>query len=150
MQVQMRAGVAVSLTVAASLVACGQTLAPPAMLPATLLRAPAIARVNPPAESHRAAVWWGVSIAAVLTASAMDAATSVGKQESNPLLRGSQGAFGTRGVALKGALVALSLVPQFLLRKHHEYRRTFTVVNFAEAGILTGIAVHNSRVRAGP
>ena len=77
-----------------------------------------------------------------------DAATSWHKRESNGLLASSDGTFGAKGLAIKAGLAAGLLVPQILFRKHTDLRTAFTVGNFAQAGIFTGVAIHNAGIAA--
>lgn len=113
-------------------------------LPASALRSRRIASVS----SHdRSATLWKVSIATMLAASAFDAASSMGKSEQNPLLRGSDGTFGTRGVAIKFGLVGASLAPQILFRNRKDLRRLFTLINFGDTAMFTTIGVHNLGVK---
>jgi hypothetical protein len=90
---------------------------------------------------------WKISIATMLAASAFDAYTSVGKHESNPLLRSSDGNFGGKGAAIKAGLAGISIAPQIFLRDRHDLRKIFTVVNFASAGLFTGVAIHNTTIK---
>jgi hypothetical protein len=83
---------------------------------------------------------------AVGGATAADAATSWGKLESNSILASKNGTFGAKGVEIKGLLAAGILVPQILLRKHAELRRTFLIGNTGAAGLFTAAAVHNTRI----
>jgi len=95
---------------------------------------------------RKAKLIWRISIAALVTASAMDAATSMGKYESNGVLRGSDGKFGTKGIALKAGITGITLLPQLLLRNHANLRKPFTIANFAQAGMYSAVAIHNAGV----
>ncbi len=86
---------------------------------------------------------WLASIAAVVAATAFDAATSWGKQEANPLLASPNGTFGPRGLAIKAGMAGALLVPQFWLHKHKPLQTGFTVANFADAAVFTGVSIHN-------
>ena len=104
--------------------------------------------LNPVAEvrnrsDRRTAMLWKISMAAMIGATAFDAATSMGKHESNPLLRSSDGSFGAKGIAIKGGLAGLALAPQFFLRKHKEFRKAFITANFIDTGIFMTVATHN-------
>lgn len=92
-------------------------------------------------------IWIG-SICAALAASAVDAATSWGKQESNPLLASQDGTFGTRGLAIKAGIAGALLLPQWLLRRHKQLRTGFIVGNFADAAVFTAAAIHNAGISA--
>ncbi len=89
---------------------------------------------------------WIASVAAAITATSLDAATSWGKLESNSLLAGKNGTFGAKGVGIKAALVAGLVIPQVCLRRHKELRGVFSAGNLGEAGLFSVAAVHNLRV----
>jgi hypothetical protein len=86
---------------------------------------------------------WLASIAAMVAATDFDAATSWGKQEANPLLASPNGTFGPRGLAIKAGMAGALLVPQFWLHKHKPLQTGFTVANFADAAVFTGVSIHN-------
>lgn len=101
------------------------------------------------AEEHRASRLWKASIAALGAGIASDLATSAGRYETNPLLRGNGlGVSPARAVMFKIApAVALIGVEGLILHRHRGVAgRGFAVVNFASAGLLTATAVHNSAV----
>ena len=100
----------------------------------------------PERNDHKAKVVWRISVAALVTASAMDAVTSMGKYESNGLLSGSDGKFGAKGIALKSGITGIMLLPQLLLRNNEKLRKPFTIVNFVQAGMYSGIAIHNAGI----
>ncbi len=85
------------------------------------------------------------SVAAVVSASAADAATSWGLREGNPVL-GTR--FDGRAVSIKAGMLTGSLLMQrWAMTRHPAMRRVFTWINFGEAGVLGGIAAHNARLR---
>jgi len=87
---------------------------------------------------------WKASLAAVIAASVIDAQSSWGKQEANPLLANSAGRFGGRSVAIKGILTGAALGTQwFMVRHKPEMRRYATLGNFGLAGIYAKVAAHN-------
>ena len=91
---------------------------------------------------------WKWSAAAVAGASFADAATSFRGYELNPVLRGSDGRFGTRGIAIKGGVVAGMLLAQRTVgRRNPRAYRVFAKVNWVVAGVTSGVAVRNTRVR---
>ena len=96
---------------------------------------------------RRMATIWKISIASMLAASAWDAASSMGKVERNPLLAGSDGTFGAKGIGIKFGLAGASLVPQLLLHNHKKLRKVFAIANFVDAGIFAGVAAHNMGVQ---
>jgi len=91
---------------------------------------------------------FAASVAAVATAAVADAGTSWGKAESNPVL--GQSRFGASQTGIKIGLVSAALAGQYFIMRHHSKQAmgTFTVLNFASAGVLGAIAFHNSTVPA--
>lgn len=90
-------------------------------------------------------IWIG-SVCAALAASAADAASSWGKQESNPLLASPDGTFGARGLAIKAGIAGALLLPQWLLRRHKQLRTGFIAGNFADAAVFSAAAIHNAGI----
>lgn len=90
---------------------------------------------------------WKWSVSTLISANALDVASSYGLKEGNPLL-GTR--FNGRSLAIKSGLTAGQLVAQyFVLRKHPERRRTAAIVNFAIAGGLGIVSAHNFGIRSG-
>ena len=94
-------------------------------------------------KARRTKTVWRLSMAAFATATALDAATSVGKYESNPLLRSADGKFGMKGMAIKGGLAGVVLVPQIAFQNHRELHSKFAIINFIETGFFAALAIHN-------
>lgn len=86
------------------------------------------------------------SVTAVAAASIADAATSLGKGESNPALRSPGGTFGARGIEIKLAIVAGSTAIGWLVTRHHS-RAIPAIANCGMAGVYGAIALRNSKVR---
>ena len=93
-------------------------------------------------------IWVG-SMVTMLAATSFDAGSSWGKREGNPLLASSNGTFGAKGLSIKMSLAAAVIVPEVLLRHHKDMKSKFAIANFAEAGLFTGVAIHNLGI-AGP
>ena len=94
---------------------------------------------------------WRASIAAVAAGSAADIHSSLGKPEANGLLANPQGVFSAQGIGLKLAIVGAAVgTQQYLLHKHPTASayKTGAFINFAVAGALGGVAVHNYGNRA--
>ncbi|MGA2186457.1 MAG: hypothetical protein ABSH47_25860 [Bryobacteraceae bacterium] len=105
---------------------------------------------EPVADRRRPGILYGISVASVLGANVMDIASSYGKQEANPLLKGSGGTFDARSVMLKSSLLGGLQVSNFLLvRKHPELSKRAMVMNFVATAVFAGLAVHNFGVHAG-
>ena len=105
------------------------------------------ANIETPHDRIVRKVWIG-SMLAMAGASGLDAATSWGKLEGNGFLASGNGTFGARGLSIKAAMAAAVLLPQALLRNHKELRVKFAVANLVEAGIFTGVSIHNLGVSA--
>lgn len=90
---------------------------------------------------------WKLSLLALTAAHAADAATSWNKRELNPVLSPSNGAFGAQALAIKCAIAAGTMGLQVILaRRHPQLAKMFTVVNYAQAGVIGVTALHNSTV----
>lgn len=86
---------------------------------------------------------WVASLFAMAAARGMDAASSWGKWEGNPLLASRDGTFGAKGMSIKAGIAAGVIVPEILLRKHKNLKPKFAIGNFAEAALFGGVAIHN-------
>lgn len=99
-----------------------------------------------PAENR----FWKWTAAALVAGTAADAASSYGRFEANPLLRGRDGRFGSRGIAIKiGAAGGTLLIERLIIRKNRRAARAFGFVNLAGAGTFGAVAVRNWRVGSG-
>jgi hypothetical protein len=104
---------------------------------------PTIAIIEEKPQQTQTSKLWVASSVALIAGTSFDAASSWGKYEANPLLRSSDGRFGSKGLMIKSAVAGGSLVPQILLRKRRKMQRMFTIANFALAGWYTGVGIHN-------
>jgi hypothetical protein len=87
--------------------------------------------------------WW-LSIAALGSAAFLDAYTSWGRRELNPMLRSPGDRFNARGLALKSSIVGASCGLQWLLlERKPRATSTVTGVNFGLAAWTAGVVVHN-------
>ena len=92
---------------------------------------------------------WIASMVVMAAASGADAATSWGKLEGNGLLASPDGRFGAKGISIKVGIAAGVIIPQILFRRHKDLRMAFSLGNFAQAALFSGIAIHNVGI-AGP
>ena len=91
---------------------------------------------------------WKVSLVTVAAAHSLDIASSLGKREGNPLLNQASSRFSWQAAAIvAGAVGAVMAVEWFVVRRHPEIARKFAIVNFINAGAVTGIAAHNFGVK---
>ena len=86
---------------------------------------------------------WAASIAALLGGTMMDAASSWGKSETNPLLRSANGTFGMRGLMIKGGLAGAMIAPEILMRNNEDAKKKFAIANFIAAGVFSAVVFHN-------
>lgn len=107
-----------------------------------------LAPAEPTRHESRAGKLWKWSVATLVASSAADAATSWGRMEANPALRGPGGRFSTKGLLLKSSLVGGVLGAQMLMKKDQRSQRAMAWTNFALAGALGGVAAYNLNNRA--
>ncbi len=99
------------------------------------------AAVGQSEPQHQSWTLYNTSVAALIAANSVDAASSWGQREANPLL-GER--FGGRSAAIKFGGTAGALAAQyFVLRRHPGARRRAALVNFAVSGALSAVAIHN-------
>ncbi len=119
----------------------------PALLTVLVLIAPLSAGSLSPILEHPTkprSKFWRSSVLAILTASALDTHSSFHRYEANPLLRGPDGRFHYRSIAIKAAITGGSLgVQYFLLRRGPKAEKAAAFVNFGLSGVLSGVALTN-------
>ncbi len=87
------------------------------------------------------------SIVAIVAGTAADAQSSWGRLELHPVLRGPNGRFGGRALAIKGAVADGGILAQwFMLRGRPRAATSAAIGNFGAAAILGGFSVHNNRL----
>jgi hypothetical protein len=127
----------------------------PALIPPTLAT-PALPVIDNSVESltrqtgnHERAhgSWqkkWAISLAPLVASEALDAASSYGLRELNPVLAQPDGRFGMKAACVKfGVIGGLIGVEYLLVRKYPRSAKFFTVINWTTAGATTGLAIHN-------
>jgi len=101
---------------------------------------------RPGEEASKRSRWWKASVAMLAATSAVDAHSSWGRMEANPMLRNGSGRFGMQGVAIKAAVLGGVVGAQYLLlKKNPQAERFGTVTNVVFSGVLVGAAVSNHR-----
>jgi len=111
------------------------------------LPAPGIAWEEMPSVALRRA--YLASLLIVAGGNGMDIASSYGKRELNPLLKGADGTFDMSSVGRKAAIVSVLALPQlYLVRRSPHRMKALTVANFALGVALMGISAHNFGVSA--
>jgi hypothetical protein len=110
--------------------------------PMALVR-PMIAPTRPKTTS------WKLSLLALTAAHTADTATSWNKHELNPVLSAPGASFGWQSLAIKAAFAGASIsIQAVLLHRHPEFARKFAAMNYVQAGVIGGVAIHNSMVPA--
>jgi len=101
--------------------------------------------------AHSEARWrkrWVVSLTPLVASQSLDAASSYGMRELNPLLASSNGGFGAKAVGIKFGAAGGALVVEYLLvKKYPRSAKFFSIVNWSTAGITTGFAAHNYAIK---
>lgn len=87
---------------------------------------------------------WAISLAPLIASEALDASSSYGLRELNPVLAQPDGRFGMKAAGIKfGVIGGLVGVEYLLVRKFPRSAKFFTVINWTTAGATTGLAIHN-------
>jgi hypothetical protein len=87
---------------------------------------------------------WAISLAPLVGSQALDAASSYGLRELNPVLAEPDGRFGMKAAGVKFGVVGGLIAAEYLMvRKFPRSAKFFTVVNWTTAGATTGLAIHN-------
>lgn len=98
-------------------------------------------------EKNRIDKKWIFSMVAVVGANVLDAHSSLGRYEGNPLLRNQAGRFDAgRSATIKIGASGSFLAAQLLLHRHYNSAsldRAFTITNSAIAGVVTRTALAN-------
>jgi len=104
-----------------------------------------------PSSSDHDAQWrrrWAISLVPLFASQALDATSSHGMRELNPLLASANGGFGTKAAVLKfGVVGALAGTEYFLVKTHPASAKFFTIVNWFTSGATAGLAAHNFALR---
>jgi hypothetical protein len=91
---------------------------------------------------------WKISLAPFAAGQTLDAASSYGRPELNPLIASSDGGFGTKAAIVKvGVSGALVGVEYLLVRKYPRSARVLAKLNWSGAVLSTSLAVHNFALR---
>lgn len=91
---------------------------------------------------------WKVSLAPLVASQALDAASSYGLRELNPLLASSNGGFERKAASIKlGVTGAIVGVEYLIVRKYPRSARVISKLNWTSGIVTTGFAVHNFAIR---
>lgn len=132
------------MKLAVALILLGPAMLSAEELPQSFVPAPKWQAVEVRVSKPRPSTWWKASVMAMAAATSIDAASSWGRLEMNPLLRNSDGRFGVQGVAVKALIAGGVVGAQYLmLRNHPKQEKYATVTNFVLSGALGAAAVSN-------
>src|SRR5271170_3219131 len=91
---------------------------------------------------------WKISLAPLIGSQALDAASSYGMRELNPLLASSNGGFEMKATTIKlGVTGALVGVEYLMIRKYPRSAGVISKLNWTSGIVTTGLAVHNYAIK---
>ncbi len=91
---------------------------------------------------------WKISLVPLVASQALDASSSYGMRELNPLLAGSDGGFGMKAASIKlGATGVLVGVEYLIVKKYPRSARVISKLNWTTGIVTTGFAVHNYAIK---
>jgi hypothetical protein len=91
---------------------------------------------------------WKISLLPLVGSQALDAASSYGMRELNPLLASSNGGFEMKAVSIKlGATAAIVGIEYLIVRKYPRSTRVISKLNWTTGIVTTGFAVHNFAIK---
>lgn len=91
---------------------------------------------------------WKISLAPLVGSQALDAASSYGMRELNPLLASSNGGFEMKATSIKlGVTGALVGVEYLVLRRYPRSARVISKLNWTSGIVTIGFAVHNYAIK---
>ena len=91
---------------------------------------------------------WKISLAPLVGSQALDAASSYGMRELNPLLTSSNGGFEMKATSIKlGVTGALVGVEYLIVRKYPRSTRVISKLNWTSGIVTAGFAVHNYAIK---
>jgi hypothetical protein len=123
-------------------------LAPFAARAADLAIPPAYPSVAQAAALDHTTRSWKISLIPLVASQGLDASSSWGMRELNPVLADRNGAFSGKAAGVKfGAVGAFIGIEYLVIRKYPRSARVFAKMNWAGAILTTGFAVHNYSIR---
>jgi hypothetical protein len=91
---------------------------------------------------------WKISLAPLVGSQALDAASSYGMRELNPLLASSNGGFEMKATSIKlGVTGAMVGVEYLLVRRYPRSARVISKLNWTSGIVTTGFALHNYAIK---
>jgi hypothetical protein len=91
---------------------------------------------------------WKLSLVPLVGGQALDAASSYGMRELNPLLASSNGGFEMKAASIKlGVTGAFVGVEYLIVRRYPRSARLISKLNWTTGIVTTGFAVHNYAIK---
>ena len=91
---------------------------------------------------------WKISLVPLVASQALDATSSYGLRELNPLLADPNGGFGMKATSIKlGVTGALVGVEYLIVKKYPRSARVISKLNWTTGIVTTGFAVHNYAIK---
>lgn len=91
---------------------------------------------------------WKISLAPLVASQALDAASSYGMRELNPLLVSSNGGFEEKALFIKLGVTGASVgVECLIVRKYPRSARVISKLNWTSGIVTTSFAVHNYAIK---
>src|SRR5437868_6034041 len=94
-----------------------------------------------PPETRPARTPWKISLAPLVASQALDALSSYGMRELNPILASPDGRFGMKASGIKFSATAVIVGIEYLIvRKHPNAVRVLSKLNWSSSVVTTGFA----------
>ena len=91
---------------------------------------------------------WKISLVPLVSSQSLDAASSYGMRELNPLLASSNGGFEMKATSIKlGVTAAIVGVEYLIVRKYPRSTRVISKLNWTSGIVTTGFAIHNFAIK---
>jgi hypothetical protein len=91
---------------------------------------------------------WKISLVPLVASQGLDAASSYGMRELNPLLASANGGFEMKATTIKlGVTGALVGVEYLIVRKYPRSTRVISKLNWTSGIVTTGFAIHNYAIK---
>jgi hypothetical protein len=91
---------------------------------------------------------WKISLAPLVASQALDASSSYGMRELNPLLTSANGGFEVKGAMIKLGFTGAAVGAEYLIvRKYPRTARIISKLNWTCGIVTTGFAIHNYTIK---
>jgi hypothetical protein len=91
---------------------------------------------------------WKISLAPLIASQALDASSSYGMRELNPVLASANGGFEMKGAMLKLGVTGAVVGAEYLIvRKYPRSARVIAKLNWTTGIVTTGFAIHNYAIK---